>query len=199
MITLAVTTLALTSAASAEPVPRAEIQPEIKVAGAYSFSDELGGFEIRSVSGIGSRADPIVIVEELPSASPVTLVIRARGKIKPFAPAGEFANGFMYLRVIAINASGLPWLEFEFELQEIRQQPSVYGDGLSFDQRRTGTDSFASDRFKRYDDRFEPYDRLIYYDGTVNPRESVEFTFLISDFTPRPVFYLVQDPRIPAS
>ncbi|TIP36971.1 MAG: hypothetical protein E5X69_21880, partial [Mesorhizobium sp.] len=34
-------------------------------AGQYSFSDELGGFLIRSVSGAGTRSDPAVISEEL--------------------------------------------------------------------------------------------------------------------------------------
>ena len=40
-------------------------------------SDELGGFTITGVSGTGSKDDPIVITEQLNSASPVTLVIRA--------------------------------------------------------------------------------------------------------------------------
>lgn len=45
--------------------------------GAYSFSDELGGFHITGVSGSGSKDDPFVVTEELNSATPVTLTIRA--------------------------------------------------------------------------------------------------------------------------
>ncbi|TIV73835.1 MAG: hypothetical protein E5V79_04225, partial [Mesorhizobium sp.] len=41
--------------------------------GAYSFSDELGGFRITGVSGIGTKEDPLVIKEELNTATPVTL------------------------------------------------------------------------------------------------------------------------------
>ena len=103
------------------------------------------------------------------------------------------------MRIRTLNASQLPWLEFEFELQEILRKPSVYGDGLSFDQRRTDSSVIVSDRFKQYDDRFEPYDRLIYFDGYVDPLDIAEFSFMITDFTPQPEFYLLQDPRIPAS
>lgn len=169
------------------------------LAGAYSFSDELGGFTIRSVSGLGTKEDPIVIVQELNSASPVTMIIRATRTIKPFAFAGDIANGVIHMRIRTLNASQLPWLEFEFELQEILRKPSVYGDGLSFDQRRTDSSVIVSDRFKQYDDRFEPYDRLIYFDGYVDPLDIAEFSFMITDFTPQPEFYLLQDPRIPAS
>ncbi|UVK46597.1 hypothetical protein BPNPMPFG_002283 [Mesorhizobium sp. AR07] len=37
-------------------------------AGAYSFSDDLGGFRITSASGAGKLADPFVVTEELESA-----------------------------------------------------------------------------------------------------------------------------------
>lgn len=199
------TALCVVLAAAAAPVaaepPDREKNRQVNIwrAGAYSFSDELGGFTIHSASGIGTRADPIVIVQELNSASPVTMVIRATETIRPYALAGDYANGMIHMRIKATNASGLPWLEFEFELQEILRQPSVYGDGLSFDQRRTSSDAIVSSRFKRFDDRFEPYDRLIYFDGFVDPQDSAEFSFMITDFTPRNEFYLLQDPRIPAS
>lgn len=172
---------------------------KVWAAGAYSFSDELGGFTILSASGTGTRTDPIVIEQELSSASPVTMVIRATRTIRPYALAGDYANGMIHMRIRTINASGLPWLEFEFELQEELRQPSVYGDGLSFDQRRVGSKTVLSDRFNRFDDRFEPYDRLVYFDGSVDPLDAAEFSFMITDFTPQPEFYLLLDPRIPAS
>ena len=168
-------------------------------AGAYSFSDELGGFTIKAVSGIGTREHPIVIAQELNSASPVTMVIRATRKIKPFALAGDYANGILHMRIETFNASGLPWLEFEFELQEVLRKPSVYGDGLSFDQRRTDSTAILSDRFNKFDDTFEPHDRLVYFDGHVDALDTASFRFMITDFTPQPEFYLLQDPRIPAS
>ncbi|HHZ10255.1 MAG TPA: hypothetical protein GX405_15915 [Rhizobiales bacterium] len=168
-------------------------------AGAYSFSDELGGFRILGVSGTGARDDPFVIVEEFHSSSPVTMVIRTAVPIRPFDPRGIFASGHLHMRVEAINGSGQAWVEFEFELQEVRNRPSVFGDGLSFDQRRDKSETIGSDSFASFSRDFEPYDRLLYRDGHVDPRASAGFSFFITDFTPRSEFYLVQDPRIPSS
>ncbi len=168
-------------------------------AGAYSFSDEKGGFRITSVRGKGVLDDPIIITQELNSASPVTLVIRTTKPIRPFDSADMFANGNLRLRLETLNNSGQAWVEFEFELQEILDQASVYGDGLSFDQRREDARHIVSDSFARFDRNFEPYDRLRFIEGRIDPLKIGSFEFLITDFTPRRTFYLVQDPRIPSS
>ena len=168
-------------------------------AGPYSFSDELGGFRILGVSGSGRKDDPFVIREEFTSSSPATMVIRAAAPIRPFDQSGAFASGFMHLRVVVINNSGQAWVEFEFELQELYRQPSVFGDGLSFDQRRSDSDNISSDSFAEFSRDFEPYDRLRFRDGKVDPLATAGFSFLITDFTPRSQFYLLQDPRIPSS
>ncbi|TGQ66792.1 hypothetical protein EN829_019305 [Mesorhizobium sp. M00.F.Ca.ET.186.01.1.1] len=172
---------------------------EVKVwaAGAYSFSDELGGFRITGASGTGTKDDPLVITEELNSATPVTLTIRTTKPIQAFGKAGEFANGVMYMRLNVLNNSGQAWVEFQFELQEILDQPSVFGDGLSFDQRNKTPDNIVSSNFADFDRDFEPYDRLLFRNGKVDPLKTVSFEFLVTDYTPRWTFYLVQDPRIP--
>ncbi|NGN40637.1 hypothetical protein G6N74_06135 [Mesorhizobium sp. CGMCC 1.15528] len=178
-----------------------EEKPEAKrwLAGAYSFSDELGGFKIRAIGGTGTREDPIVIEEELVSASPVTMVIRTTKPIRPFDFSGKYANGFIHLKLIILNGSEQAWIEVEFELQEILGQASLFGDGLSFDQRRTDSKNIYSDSFADFSRDFEPYDRLLYRNGMVDPRRSASFGFLISDYTPKRQFYLVQDPRIPST
>lgn len=169
-------------------------------AGAYSYSDENGGFLIRAISGTGMADDPVVITQELLSARPVTLVIRAEQPIRPRVfDQGPVANGFIHMRLITLNNSGLPWIEFELELQEIPGEPSTFGDGLSFDQRRTDSTYIASDRFVEFSREYEPYDRIRFTAGHANPLETVTFEFLITDFTPVREFYLVQDPRIPSS
>jgi hypothetical protein len=169
-------------------------------AGAYSFSDELGGFSLTGISGQGSAADPIVLTEELPSASPVTLVIRAARPLRPYGDGGSgFANGFLHLRVVAHNGSGQGWLEFEFELEERLGVPSNFGDGLSFNQRKMDGEGLECDRFADYHRDYEPYDRVLFRDGHVDPKSFVTFGFFITDFTPDPIFYLRQDPRIPFS
>ncbi|WP_116390229.1 MULTISPECIES: hypothetical protein [unclassified Mesorhizobium] len=172
-------------------------QVKVWATGAYSFSDELGGFRITGASGIGTKEDPLVIKEELNSATPVTLTIRATKPIEPFGKAGEVANGVMYMRIDVLNNSALPWVEFQFELQEILDQPSVFGDGLSFDQRNKTPDNIWSSNFADFDRRFEPYDRLLFRNGKIDPLKTATFDFLITDYTPRWTFYIVQDPRIP--
>lgn len=169
------------------------------LAGAYSFSDELGGFQIRSISGVGSKTDPIVIGEELYSANPVTLVIRATKPLRAFDTSGNYANGFLHIKLQVLNASELAWVEFEFELQEILNEPSLFGDGLSFDQRRSDGKAISSDSFSDFSRDFEPYDRLLFRSGNIDPKKVGSFGLLITDYTPTNVFYLVQDPRIPST
>lgn len=168
-------------------------------AGAYTFSDELGGFRITGISGSGASNDPIVVQQEMNSATPVTMTIRTVGPIRPFDRSGNYANGFMHLRIEVLNNSGLPWIEFEFELQEQLGKASVFGDGLSFDQRRVESDNIWSESFRTYSRAFEPYDRLLFRDGKIDHLEGASFNFTITDFTPRWEFFLVLDPRIPSS
>lgn len=169
------------------------------IAGGYSYSDELGGFRILSAEGTGTLADPVVLIEEMQSASPTTLVVRAARTIQPYAQGGAYANGFISIEIRTVNASGFGWVGFEWELQEIRGMPSRYGDGLSFDQRRTESQLISSDSFARYERQFEPGDRVLFEGGGVDPGATARFRFFITDFTPVPVFYIVQDPRIPFS
>lgn len=165
-------------------------------AGNYSFSDEHGGFAIRAVTGSGTRENPIVVEEELYSASPVTITIRTVAD-RPSDPSLD--NGALFLRFVVQNSSGQSWVEFQFELQEILHQPSTFSDGLSFDQIQDETDAIGSDVFKHYSRDFEPYDQLRFTDGKLDTGTSGAFDFPLSDFTPRWEFHIVQDPRIPYS
>lgn len=173
--------------------------PNVLAAAAYSFSDELGGFRLLSADGSGTSEDPFVLVQELQSATPVTLVIRTIKPIRPFDNTGNFASGFLAMRLEVLNNSGLPWIEFGFELQERLGEPSIFSDGLSFDQRKSDRAGTSSDRFSAFSRNFEPYDRLLFREGQVDHSKTVNFGFLITDFTPRWQFFLVMDPRIPAS
>ncbi len=173
-------------------------EQKIWTAGQYNFSDELGGFTIRSISGTGSADDPIVITEELNAIAPVTLVIRTE-KLEQLNPTTEEGGILFHLQVRTINGSGHPWVEFVFELQEILGKPSDYGDGLSFYQPGDKTGMIHSNLFATYDDNFEPYDRMIFQDGKVDPNANASFDFPVGDFTPKRTFYLVQEPRIPST
>jgi hypothetical protein len=169
-------------------------------AGAYSYSDEMGGFRILSVSGTGTRDDPVSIVQELDSATPIVLTIRAERPTKMLGAGPEFASGMIYMRIAAVNGSGVPWIAYEFELQETVGEPSTFGDGLSFDQRRReGSGELGSDSFGHYSRDYEPYDRVRFTEGAIDPRAQGMFRLFITDFTPDPIFYLRQDPQAPYS
>lgn len=169
-------------------------------AGNYSFSDELGGFAIHGVYGLGTREDPIVIREELYSASPVTLTVReATPTIGSQSLDGNLGTGALFLRLQITNSGGQSWVEFELELQEVLNHSSTFADGLSFDQRRESASAIGASAFAHYSRDFEPYDRLRFSEGKMDTGETATFEFPLTDFTPRWQFYIVQDPRIPYS
>lgn len=167
------------------------------LAGGYSFSDEHGGFRIVDIAGTGTRDDPVVLTQELYSASAMVLVIRIPG---PHPPAVTAREGMaLYLQLETANASDVSWVEFAYELQVHLGEPSTYGDGLSFDQAYKEEGTMSSNAFVRHKRDFEPYDRILFQDGKVDPRETAIFSLLITDLTPTYQFHLVQDPRIPFS
>jgi len=169
---------------------------EIWSAGGLTFSDELGGFRLVSVTGSGSLADPIVIVEEMIDIGEVVLVIR--GEEKPSAEGTMIRPpSFLSIAVtkIVLNLSGQAWAGFDMELREALDTPSPYGDGLSFDQLGTFDQPLVSDSFPVWHKVEEPYDRVRFYGGYVDPGATARFGFYITDPTTTPVFYLLQQPQ----
>jgi hypothetical protein len=165
--------------------------------GGFTFSDELGGFTLVSVSGIGSLDDPIVVEEELTGTGPVVLVIRRNvvgDPANPWARNGVWTA--IHLTKVVHNRTRRIWAGFELELQEKLHQPSVYGDGLSFDQGRAVPVEISSNAFARNHRLFEPYDRIRFEDGSVDPGATLRLKVHITDPTPVREFYLVQDPQI---
>ncbi|MEN0000515.1 MAG: hypothetical protein AAF940_06490 [Pseudomonadota bacterium] len=164
----------------------------------YTFSDEKGGFRIVHASGLGTRTDPIVLQFLIESVAPSTLVIRATRPINPFAHPRTHATGTLHFDIRATNETGQPWVATEFELQEKLRQPSEFGDGLSFDQRRESEGIFGADVYANHRLDFEPYDRLLFEDGVVDPRATGRFSLLVTDLTPTEEFFLQFDPHVPA-
>lgn len=167
-------------------------------AGGLLFSDELGGFEILSARGAGTMDDPVIISQKLSGVGPAILVVR-------LDPASEAARqpphrrGYLKLALVTHtrNDSARIWAGFDLELQEELGQPSVYRDGLSFDQMESFSGRrFGSDRFRRFTDLTEPFDRIRFDDGSVDPGGQVMLSFFVTDVTPRAVFYIVQEPKV---
>jgi hypothetical protein len=164
-------------------------------AGGLSFSDELGGARLVSVSGTGSRDDPIVLVEEITGAGPAVLVVRDhRSRELNISPA----LGFLSLAVVKVIANRGPWAwsGFDLELRRTPEQPSLYTDGLSFDQPQNFARIAKADRFAKTMQHDEPFDRIRFDGGKVDPTEDLRLDFDIVDVNGTGLFYLVQRPII---
>jgi hypothetical protein len=160
-----------------------------------SFSDDLGGVRLLAVSGRGTRADPIVLVEEITGAGPAVLIVtnhRNGGEL--ISPAG----GFLALSVVKIvlNRGPWRWSGFDLELRALSDRASVYSDGLSFDQPQTFQRTATADRFAQTLQEDEPFDLIRFDGGSVDPSDRLRLDFDIIDANGRPRFYLVQRPVV---
>lgn len=174
------------------PNPAFAADPTWHRAGGFEFSDRLGGFRILSVSGTGTISDPIVIDQDLGGPGPFVITIR-NAKLATGTPIGPILRLWIVSRVR--NAAAGVWVGFDVELQEILRKPSDYWDGLSFDQtRKVDGRDFHSDRFREGERIAEPHDRVRFKNGHVDSGTAVQFSFVITDMTPRDEFYLLQEP-----
>jgi hypothetical protein len=168
---------------------------ETWTAGGLSFSDEPGGVRLLSASGTGTRDDPIVLVEEIIGSGPAVIEIRnGRTGDLDVSPA----TGFLTLSVVKIIVNRGPWhwAGFDLELMSAPDQPSVYSDGLSFDQPQTVQRIARASRFLQTVQEDEPFDRIRFDGGQVAPAEHLRLDFDIADVNGTARFYLVQRPII---
>ena len=159
--------------------------------GGLTFSDELGGVRLLEGSGSGTLDDPVVLVEEITDYGPAVLVIRGMHARFGNRISSQHDVGFAITKVVR-NATSQPWTLFSLELREKLGQESPFGDGLSFGQASEAGRPFASDRFETNLETREPYDGVQFFDGVVEPGETVVLNFVITDTTPRFKFYLMQ-------
>jgi hypothetical protein len=156
-----------------------------------TFSDELGGFEIKDVSGSGTLADPFVLVEEIFDQEPAILVIRGMSHRFGNRIRSHHEIGFAMTKIVR-NGTEQAWSLFNIELRELIDYYSPFGDGLSFGQASNAGRPFAADRLGDLIETREPYDGLQFIDGEIRPGESVSMSFVVTDTTPRWEFFLVQ-------
>jgi hypothetical protein len=181
------TGLAIVAAIAASPEA---LRAEPFTSEGITFSDELGGFVIRSLSGTGRLDDPFVLVEEVTGDGETVLVVRGLENAFGNRVETQHATGFALHKVV-INATGQNWITYEIELRETRSASSPYEDGLSFGQ--------AADRPQESSNRFaavasvdEPYDGLSFRDGLAGPGSASTFTMIVTDETPQSAFLIVQ-------
>src|SRR5262245_23533271 len=162
-----------------------------------SFSDEGGGFTLKSVSGHGSLDDPYVVVEEVVGPREAVLVIRGLKRVGNRIGTHHIAG--VAITKIVINRSEDVWQNYQMELRELTTRHSPYEDGLSFAQNTVIAGSFTASSFpdlQRYD---EPQDTLGFSGSTVPPGQSAQFSFLVTDMSPVEKFYIFQEPLQPVS
>lgn len=163
-------------------------------AGGLSFSDELGGFRLLSASGRGTASDPIILVEEVTNLNPAVLTVR---KVQRGGTQSTATRILMRSLIkIVINKSAWRWTGFDLELRNDHGRASVYTDGLSFDQVRAIPTPLRSDLFSAIRTEDEPYDRVRYDQGRVDPGATVQLAFNLIDLNPRSLFYLAQEPIV---
>lgn len=173
--------LGLAGPATAEPVTLNGI----------TFSDERGGVVLLRGWGSGRLDDPFVLVEEITEAGPAILTIR--GLTPGFGNhiGSHHLTGFALTKIVRNRTTGT-WPVFSLELQELLGSGSHYGDGLSFGQASSIGRPFRSDGYLETQETDEPFDVVSFSGGAVRPGEVIVVSVVITDFTPKPVFYLLQ-------
>jgi hypothetical protein len=172
-------------------VPLAEAGAASFTREGLTFSDELGGFRLISVTGTGYLDDPFVVVEEIGGEGPAILLITGLRPAFGNRSGTQHQTGFAVTKLVK-NLTNQPWHDFRMELRETEQHASPYGDGLSFGQAATGR-TMESTAFHQVRAIDEPYDGLAFDDGDVPPGASAGFHFLITDETPAWRILLIQD------
>ena len=162
-----------------------------------TFSDEQGDFTILKVTGTGTIQDPFVVVEDVTGDTPI-LVIRGMNYGFGNRIGSQHVIGFAIAK-IAINHTAGSWNQYRMELRTTPTTPSPYGDGLSFAQGYAGAPPVTSSGFRHVKVIDEPFDAIDFDDGQIKPGESVSFDFFITDMTPKPEVFLLQEPVRPVS
>lgn len=156
-----------------------------------TFSDELGGFELIGGSGSGSKEDPFIIVERIYQSKPAVLTIRGMATALALRKFSFHFSGFSLIKVV-INATLDDWQNFGLALETPLGTASTYLDGLSFGQAIPKNRPITSDVFANTIVVDEPDDSVIFDNGSVPPGTKVLFKLLITDHSPREVFFLRQ-------
>jgi len=163
-----------------------------------TFSDALGGIVLVGGWGRGTPEDPFVVVEIITDDGPGILTISGLDSSFGNRIASHHLAGFALTKIVC-NGTARDWLLFDLELRERLRDHSPYEDGLSFGQGTIAGRPFLSDTFDYADEISEPFDKVSFSGGKVPPGGTVAFSVVITDSTPRPVFYLLQKREKPVA
>jgi hypothetical protein len=156
-----------------------------------TFSDELGGVEIKDGWGTGTIDDPFVLVEDITERGPAILVVRGMTAAFGNRIRSHHEVGFALTKIVH-NGTGQIWTQFDLELREFVDYPSPFGDGLSFGQASMAGRPFTADGFADNIETREPYDSVAFIDGGIAPGGTVVLSVVVTDTTPQAEFFLLQ-------
>ena len=98
---------------------------------------------------------------------------------------------------IVTNATNQTWTFFDIELQKLLGTPSDIYDGLSFGQDAQAGRPFTSNRFGQSVSQDEPRDHVTFFDGVVEPGETVSMDFIVTATGHVTELMLLQKPNRP--
>jgi hypothetical protein len=182
--------LALLAAGAARAEPLA--------AGGLTFSDELGGLQVKSASGSGSLDDPFVVAEDILDEGPAILTVLGLTARFGNRVRTQHLVGLALVKVVT-NRTRRDWDIFEMELREKLANSSTYEDGLSFAQDASIAPPLASDVYANAYKTDEPLDSIVFSGGVVRPGETVRMRVIITDYSPNTRFYLLQRRNAPVA
>lgn len=162
------------------------------------FSDEMGGFRLLSVTGIGTLDDPIVVTEEIFGSHEAVLIIKNFSRDFGNRIGSHHVAAFAMAKVV-VNRTDKVWQNFQMELREVPTRHSPYEDGLSFGQNSEISEIYTGSSFPKSQRFDEPEDTLGFSGAEVPPGGTATFRFIISDMSPTAKFYLYQEPLQPLS
>jgi hypothetical protein len=163
-----------------------------------TFSDEMGGLRLLAAWGSGSLEDPLTVVEEIVDTSGAILLVRGVGPQTGNAIPTNHPAGFA-LRKIVTNRTQQTWTFFDIELQKIVGTPSDIFDGLSFGQDAQAGRPFTSNKFGQSVSQDEPRDSISFFDGVVEPGETVSLNFIVTATGFVPELIILQRPNRPVA
>jgi len=161
-----------------------------------TFSDEMGGLRLLAAWGSGSLEDPLTVVEEIYDTSGAVLIVRGVGPQTGNPIPTNHPAGFA-LRKIVTNATHQTWTFFDVELEKNLGTPSDIYDGLSFGQDAQAGRPFTSNRFAQSASQDEPRDFITFFDGVVEPGETVSLNFIVTATGFVPELIILQRPNRP--
>lgn len=144
----------------------------------------------------GSMAAPWTITETYNGGINVALAFADPTGAPPLGPGDPTGSTQIYGKWISksvTNNTNDAWLSFELELESVFGTPSGEGDGLSFAQ--GGGLTFSSNVFSTYTRIDVTRDYLNFSGGQVDPGQTVNFLFAVTDNSTNNPFYLLQTPN----